>query len=621
LQSASSSIASNASEASVRATFGAAAAARLFAALGTLARPKWRRFVLVAALALTAPSAICGFALDDYVLLHELAQPDGNEWAGRAPFDLFRWVDPDHQPRLSDGAGLPWWTFEGAKLAFLRPVSSLTHALDHALWPRSALMMHVHNLFWFAVLLVLASRLYAGLIESRWAAGVATAMYALDSTHAYPIGWISNRNALIGGAFGVATLLLHHRHRLSGGSGAALAAWLCFALSLLSVELALAVPGYLLAYALCLERGRVLPRVVSLVPYALLTIAWAIARAMLGYGSFGVGAYVDPIHDPGAFVQNMPVRAIVLMSSQVSLAMADLFDYASPELRAAMIGWGALVCATVLWFAWPALRTRRPLRFFAVGSALSLLPLTATLPNDRLLVLTGIGMMAVLAQGLHDVFAAARAPGASPAPRRLALRSAFGIVLVLAHLVIDPLLLPWFTISPRWLAEISERADRTLPADAGVAEKTVIVTAVPDSVLLTYVPTIRAHTGRPRPRELYWLAATPGWTRLERRAVNVLRVTAQDGLFDRRWEARSPRFALRTGERVRVASFAAEIVAVTPDGRPAVCDFVFDEPLESPRYLWRAWQDGGLIDFTPPPLGQSITMSGTHGSQPLASLR
>ncbi len=247
----------------MRATSGAAAAARLYAALGTLARPKWRRFVLVAALALAAPSAICGFALDDYVLLHELAQPDGNEWAGRAPFDLFRWVDPDHQPRLSDGAGLPWWTFEGAKLAFLRPVSSLTHALDHALWPRSALMMHVHNLFWFAVLLVLASSLYAELIESRWAAGVATAMYALDSTHAYPIGWISNRNALIGGAFGVATLLLHHRQRLSGGIGAALAAWLCFALSLLSVELALAVPGYLLAYALCLERGRVLPRVGS----------------------------------------------------------------------------------------------------------------------------------------------------------------------------------------------------------------------------------------------------------------------------------------------------------------------------------------------------------------------
>jgi hypothetical protein len=639
-----SSSSSAATEASPRDAFGARVVARLYASLGSFAGLKWRRFVIVAALALAVPSAFCGFALDDYVLLHELAHPSGNEWAGRAPFDLFRWIEPSHDPRASDGAGLPWWTFEQAKLSFLRPVSSLTHALDHALWPRSAVMMHLHNLFWFAVLLVLASRLYAGLIESRWAAGVATAMYALDSTHAYPIGWISNRNALIGGVFGVATLLLHHSYRQSRSFGAALAAWLCFAMSLLSVELALAVPGYLLAYALCLERGCLLPRIAPLVPYAVLTVAWAIARSALGYGSFGIGAYVDPIVEPAAFLQQVPVRAILLMSSQVSLAMADLFDHAPPELRSAMIAWGILVCTAVLWFAWPTLRARRPLRFFALGSALSLLPLTATLPNDRLLVLTGVGVMPVLAQGLHDVFSAmsgtaptlrggassgtepalrggaSRARRALPLPRALVLRSAFGIGLVLAHLVVDPLVLPWIAVSPRWLAGITERVERALPADPAVAAKTVIVAAVPDSLLLTYLPTIRSYSGRPRPRKLYWLAATPGSTRFERRAPNVLRVTAPSGLFDRRWEARSPRFALRPGERVRVAAFTVEVVAVTSDRRPAVCDFVFDEPLDSPRYLWRVWQDDDLIAFKPPPPGRTVTMRGTDRSVPAAAV-
>jgi hypothetical protein len=588
-----------------KAARGSRVAARLHAALGAFATPRWRTFALVAALGLSAPSMLTGFAFDDYILLYELARPDGNEWAGTGPFDLFRWIDPSHGRRLIDGAGLPWWTFEGAKFAFMRPVSSLTHALDHALWPTSALLMHAHSLLWFGLLLWLASRLYREVLESRWTAGVAAAMYALDSSHGFAVGWIANRNALIGGAFGIATLLLHHRARTTGRGRLSLAAWLCFALSVCSAELALAVPGYLLAYALFLEHGRILPRIASLVPYALLTIVWAITRAGLGYGSFGIGAYVDPLGEPGEFLQHLPVRATVLMSSQISRTFAGLFDLAPPEVRFSLVAWGVLVCALACWFVWPALRARRALRFFACGSVLSLVPLTATFPNDRLLVLTGVGVMPVLAQAVHDALDALRARAARPPA--LGLRGAYAGLVVLVHLVLDPLLLPWFAVLPGWLATPGERAARTLPTGADLAGKTAIVAAVPDSLLLAYLPAMRALNGQPQPRELYWLSASPESTRFERRAPNVLRVSTPSGAFDRGAEVFSPRFALRRGDRVRVAGFTVEILGVTPDGRPSLCEFVFDEPLESPRYLWRVWRDGGLLPFTPPRPGRHVT--------------
>ncbi|HKU39787.1 MAG TPA: hypothetical protein VJR89_16620 [Polyangiales bacterium] len=572
-----------------------------------LSQTRLRVVVLAFGVLLVAPSMFSGFALDDYILMYQADRPRDGEWAGSAPFDLFRWMDPEHDRRLIDGGGMPWWTYERTTLAFMRPITSLTHSFDHFVLGKSPVLSHLHSVLWFALLLGVAALAYARLIEDRWVAGVATAMFALDSAHGSAVGWISNRNAAIAGAFGVLTLLCHHAYRSGRGWSRAALGWTCFALSLCSGELALGVPAYLFAYALCRDRGSLAARLGSLAPYLLLGAAWAYARSALGYGSFGLGAYVDPVREPLAFLAVLPLRFVVLVSSQFSRVASDLYDLAPVTLRPALTLWSVAMVAVLGWFLLPSLRREASARFWTLGAALSVVPLTATIPNDRLLTLVGFGVMPALAYAMRASWEALRTSALS---RSAALRSACAVVVALVHLVIDPLLLPLVALTPSFVANLAEASDASLPADASLTQRTLIVAAVPDSLMLSYLHVMRAHDGRPRPAKLYWLAATAEPVRFERRAPNVLRVAASGGLFDPRSEARSPRFALQAGARVELSEVRIDVLERTPDGRPTLCDFVFDEPLESSRYVWRTWANGGMQEFTPPAPGQSQRSEG-----------
>jgi hypothetical protein len=577
---------------------------RLQAFLASFARPWPRRIAIVAALVLVAPTLAAGFALDDYVLFDRLERP-ASEWAGSAPLDLFRWTDPAHNQHLMDGAGLAWWTHPGTTIAFMRPLSSLTHVLDHWLWPRRPMAMHLQNLVWFALLLGLAATAYAELLDSRWVAGVACAMFALDSAHGSAVGWISNRNALIAGVFGIAALLFHHRRRQSAPTWTAFAAALCFGLSLFAAELGLGTAGYLVAYALCFDRASLRARSASMLPYVAVFAVWAFARHVGHYGVFGLGSYVDPLREPLAFLGLLPGRAAVLMSSQISRLGADLYQLVPVASQPVLLICAFAICGVALWFVWPSLRAERSARFWACGAVLSLMPLAAGAPSDRLLTLVGLGVMPLLATAMENPLNSRRAPrawSATTADRSAVMRRACAQVLVLVHFVVDPLLLPLLALSTSLIAQGAQTVEASLPSAPALREQTVIVTAVPDSVLLSYLLAMRTFDGKPRPKRLYWLTASPTATaHFERRGPNVLRVSSADGLLDPRWQERSSRLPMRKGERVALSDVTVTVVELTADGRPSVCDFVFEHVLESTQYVWRTWQSGRLEPFRVPP--------------------
>ena len=584
-----------------------ASARAWFERFGRFEADSAQRIVIAAAIALVLPAVFSGFALDDYVLLYQMAHPDG-EWAGRAPFDLFRWMDPAHDRRLIDGAGLPWWTYPEARCAFFRPLSSLTHTLDRWLWPSSAIAMHLHSTLWFLLLLLLARRAYIALIDSRWVAGLATAMFALDSAHGETIGWISNRNALISGVFGIAALSFHHRLRSAADPAqgkrprwvwGALAC-LCLGLSLSAAELSAATLGYLFAYALFYDRAAARVRFGSLALYAPIVLVWAWLRSAGNYGSFGLGGYVDPIAEPWAFLRALPERAVVLLSSQITRLGSDLYDLVPARLQPGMLLWAITACAGTLFIALPGLRRERAIRTFAAGALLSAVPIAATVPADRLLTFVGFGVMPLLAQLIHNVLRGAFAPQVEAVSRSSRLQASVAAGLLFVHFVIDPVMLPVLAFTPALVQQQADRAEASLSRAPEIQQRTVVVAEIPDSVMLSYLPVMRAFSGTPRPDKLYWLAATHTPARVERRGPNVLRVSAEGGLYDRRAEARGSDVAFRVGERVKLSHMSVEIVALTPDARPRVCDFVFGAPLESPAYLWVSWRDGALAPYAPP---------------------
>ena len=578
--------------------------------LAKLAQTRVRHAVLALAVALCLPTLGTGLAIDDYILLSRMTQPASSGWAGSAPFDLFRWLDPAHDADLIDGGGMPWWTFEAARCAFFRPLASLSHYLDYTLFGRDPHGMHLHSLLWFALLVWVASKAYTELLGQPWVAGLSAAMFALNAAHGVPVSWISNRNALMAGALGIAAIHCHHRARRDKSFGFACAAWLYFALALASGELALGAAGYLLAYALFYDQATPAKRLATLLPFAALLGGWTFLHVQGDYGSYGIGAYLDPVAEPRAYLRELPVRFSVLMASQVGGLVSDLYALVPPRFAPLLATAAFLVTALGAFFVAPALQ-RRSTRFFVLGSALSALPLAATIPADRLLVLTAFGAMPALALGIQ---AALRAPCGFydvTRARIAAARRHVGLALAGMHLVVSPVVLPIAALSTAVVANWTEQAEASLPADASLPKQVLIVAAVPDSILLSYLPTMRAWSGKPNPERLYWLDAMPGTAHFERRSENRLRVSASHGLFDRRTEARGMRFALRPGDKVVLTEMTIEVLELNHAGLPSVCDFVFASPLDSLRYHWQTWRDGRLRDFEVPKLGESLWVKTT----------
>jgi hypothetical protein len=61
---------------------------------------------------------------------------------------------------------------------------------------------------------------------------------------------------------------------------------------------------------------------------------------------------------------------------------------------------------------------------------------------------------------------------------------------------------------------------------------------------------------------------------------------------------------MAVGEEVKLTGMTARVTALTPEGRPAVARFRFDEPLESPSLVWLCFRGKSFESFAPPSVGQ-----------------
>jgi len=606
----------NAAYAADKAAKGGLASSSAYERLGKLEKSRVRRGVVALAFVLMLPGVLSGFSLDDYVLLDELSHADGSRYGGRGPFELFRWIEPGMMAKLIEDGGVSWWLHPDTQLSFMRPLSSLTHVLDHWLWPHSPLAMHVHNLLWFGLLLLVTFRTYRELMVHSWALGLACAMFALDSAHAGPVGWIANRNGLISAAFAVACLFCHHRARsarstqLQWGWGALAA--VSFVTCMLAAELGVGMLGYLLAYAVLYERGSLRGRLLSLSPYVAVLGAFSVARARLGYGVMGgFGNYIDPLQEPLRFLRVLPIRATMLLSSQLSRFCSDLYEISLPPVSGYMLAAASGLLLLGVWFVLPALRTDRVSRFLFAGAVLSAIPPAGATASERLLLLVGFGIPPVLAEAVRRTLTTsvrmryklgAGRVESSPSFGPRSFRHGVAGCFLLAHLVVDPILLPLYAAIPGLLGREADKLSAQLPLEHGAEPRTVIVTSIPDPTPLYYTHVMRKTRGEAEPERLYWLSSATEGTIYTRIAPNALRVSNPDGFWDVRWEERSPKLPFRAGDRLQLTEMSLHVVEVTRDGRPAIVDFAFREPLESPRYAWVNWHDGNLEPFVPPKL-------------------
>lgn len=558
----------------------------------SLASPRILVLLPLLALVLGSPSLPGGLALDDLLLTEHLA-------AGRDLTALYDFGGSAEVAVQRASGAFPWWTADDLHVRFLRPLAAATLALDARLGG-AAWWMHLQSVLWYVLLVALVGRAYRAFAAERgeplWVAGLALLLYAVDDAHAASVGWIAARHAEVGAVFGVLALLAHHRWRARGWAAGAIAGPAALAVGLLASESTLACLGYLAAFALVLEPAAGWrARARTLLPYALVVVAWYAAYRALGHGAVGTGMYVDPAADPLAFITADLLHAPLLLMAQLGIpALVELLVFVPGALLpAAILAWlGSIACAALVR---PILKDSALTRFWALGMLLAALPVAGALPADRHLLLVGVGACGLVAATLATLAGATRPPVAT---RILAW------IWVALHLVLAPLL-----IGPRMVG--SSTMQRTI-AEAVAAlpdpsdPRPVVLLQAPGDVFTLYTPAIRGASAGPT----HVLYVGAGAVELERRDPSTLDVRPSGGWLaapgDRIFRAGRP---MHAGQAIALPGIDVTILEVTPDGRPATIRVHSDAPLDTGGLRWMAWVDGAPTTIDLPAVGASRTLA------------
>jgi hypothetical protein len=576
-----------------------------------LLHPAADRVIMWLGFVLLLPSLPTGLAADDYVHIAMLDRPAPIAGFAREPLDIFRFCDPKFSPLLIQEGLFPWWDDPEARLAFMRPITAATHLLDHELWRNSGWLMHLHSALWALLLLAGVRALYREWIDDRLLGNLAFALYALDDARGWLVSWIAARNAAVGTAISIWALVLHVRERRGQLPAGRWLAPILLGLGLLGSEGASAIGLYILGYTLFMERGPILQRLLRLWPYLPILIAWRVAYRAFDFGVIGSGVYVDPLTDPLRFATMFLENAPILLGSQFGGMWSDawLMLFILPRVRIAIYIASVLFAGAVIVALIPGLRRSPLLRCCAFGAFASLLPASPTFVADRLLTWVAIGACVLLASLIAPVLQRGASAPDVVQPARWA--AALGVAVLSLYLVSLPLL-PARARGTLLMRDFIDRAGAGIPTDPGVEAKTLVFVNPPHLPFATYPAIERSALHIPRPHAIHTLGTSTTPLTLERLDARSLRVTPRGGFLQNPSSrlSRSERRPFHVGQDITQRDMRVRVREITPEGRPLSIDLTFERPLEDAQYLWRQWLGSGAVPFTPPALGQTVTLPG-----------
>ncbi len=615
----------------------------------------WPGVLALAAMVVSLPALKTGLLNDDYYQHALLAGPSESldrltgaglmpDGAGRLSTALshqFAIVDPERNlQQLKVYGALPWWTSDNLRVAFWRPLASVTHWVDYRLFPNSIALMHLHSILWFAAVVFAVSLLYrrfarfrieptatnpqSAIRNPQWVAGLAALMYLLADSSYFPTMWLANRNALISLLFGILTLILHDCHRTEGGRLSLVGAPICLLLSLLSAEAGIATLAYLFAYEIVLRRERWTRRLGALAPFVVVTLGWRLVYNILGYGASGGGFYLDPVREPLRYALAVLDRFPFLLAGQWTSLPPEFCGMLSGASK--LVLWGALLALTVGLPALlgPVLRENRRACFWLVGMYASAVPICATVPMGRALVFVAVGafgLIAELAGGWRQI--------AGWTPRfgwRRVLVSGLVIGALAAHV-------PWAAVRRAMAPSVTARFERRMNKTMALGllwwwrgEDLVLVNA-PNPAALLYDPFRNVYNGRLLPGGVRLLA--PGFGPLEivrtqpqRLLVRALSRSLLDcpsygGLhfvffYRALCEVRGSDQPMQPGQRIVLPRMTVEVMRVDERGRPVEVAFDFSVALEDPSLQWIYWDwlRRDYVAFPVPKVGATMTLAG-----------
>lgn len=522
-----------------------------------------------------------------------VAKLRGDEWVKNRPwYDIYNLVSGDWAAasRARYAWATPWWTWPGLKIRFFRPVAAATLYVDHAFFAKHLWLAHLQSALWYLLACWLVCRLTLQLSRVSSAAALGALLFAVDDAHASPVGWLAGRNAIIGVACFAGALSLYvtasRREKLR---------WTFFAAAallagLLAAENVSSTLMYFVAYTWLLDRRPIRQKWLAPVVIVVASGFWLVVHRLLGFGSFGSGAYLDPIRDGAAFWRALPGRVWSLLELQFAPPWA-LWPYVPG--RVLVYAWAAEYFIVLPSLAWFLLRTRnREIAFWVIAGVVGLVPLAASAPHERLLTHVGIAWWMVLA---HMVVACVQPSTPVARLKKSMLRVLAGAV-VLLYVVSSAGALAAGAHSHEEARDIDTRA---LDSNPGWWTREVIAINVPSMFVLMQVVWQRARSNLPPIRSLTTLGATDREVEVTRIDERTLELFTRGGflldVFSSFW--RGPAVPLRPDEITLVHDYAVTVSSVTRDGRPQRIRVRFDRSIDDAGFYFVNWVDNQLKPF------------------------
>ena len=127
-----------------------------------------------------------------------------------------------------------------------------------------------------------------------------------------------------------------------------------------------------------------------------------------------------------------------------------------------------------------------------------------------------------------------------------------------------------------------------------------------------FLPMVRTEHGRPSPRGQYLLGGLTADMVIHRTSEDTLLVDFPQGVVPGRidWMTRGPWSPLVTGFEVETDLFVATVLDDSRASGPTRVRFSFNRPVGSEDIVWRSPSGRGSEPFDPPPVGESVEVSG-----------
>ncbi len=311
--------------------------------------------VLLAAVAVSAPTIGFDFVLydDDYLVYRNPVLRDLRN------FPLF------FDPRADR-------TWMGSEYL---PVTTLSFALDYAIYGRSPHGFHATNVALYTVCCWLLYLVLGRFTAHSWAAAAGAILFAVHPLHTENFAWVADRKSLLNGVFTLISLLAYMRFRMRGDDRRwYAAALLAYLLAFFSKYTAVSLPGALLAYDLLFHveagpwnRKRLLSTLrraaSSVLPFFVVGAGLSVLAVSIGERHEIVSPRRDALWSAAINDPIIVLHYLRLIFFPVDQCACYLWPLRASLTLPAVLGYAVIGC--LLGAAW-VLRRKAPLVSFAV---------------------------------------------------------------------------------------------------------------------------------------------------------------------------------------------------------------------------------------------------------------